>query len=445
MDLSPPVSAPQLPVAYAGLSQRSPEATFNGTTWWEGFHDKTLSSLVSRAGSSNLTIAQAEQNLLAARALGHSAIAGYRPEVGTVALANASTGSRVNNDFTRRPLQLNLEVGWEAALFGQDKQTQRSADLTTEMASEDLAAARLAVAAEIAASYVHLRALQQRHADTVETIALLQKNSELADVRERVGLSTAIETEPQKSGIETAKSRLADLENEINTSAQQIATLQGSATPAASLLKPQPQPIAPARLMSGRPADLLRSRPDVRRAELAVAQAGAQVGLARSELYPKLRLSGTIGIGAPIDSSLFGASGGPSLQIPIFDLGKRKDVVTASEAKFREAGFAYRQTVLVAYEEASRALREFNAAQRKTAQLKSKLKRVTTVRNGADILVREGLEDRSKSIRGALDVLELRASLTDSIEDEARAFIAFYKATGAAEQAARPRASERLK
>ncbi|WP_456256904.1 hypothetical protein, partial [Campylobacter jejuni] len=82
--------------------------------------------------------------------------AGYRPEVGTVALANASTGSRVNNDFTRRPLQLNLEVGWEAALFGQDKQTQRSADLTTEMASEDLAAARLAVAAEIAASYVHL-------------------------------------------------------------------------------------------------------------------------------------------------------------------------------------------------------------------------------------------------------------------------------------------------
>ena len=169
------------------------------------------------------------------------------------------------------------------------------------------------------------------------------------------------------------------------------------------------------------------------------------MGLARSELYPKLRLSGTIGLGAPIDSSLFGASGGPSLQIPIFDLGKRKDVVTASEAKFREAGFAYRQTVLVAYEEASRALREFNAAQRKTAQLKSKLKRVTTVRNGADILVREGLEDRSKSIRGALDVLELRASLTDSIEDEARAFIAFYKATGAAEQAARPRASERLK
>lgn len=443
MDLSPPVAPPSLPLTYAGASPGISPAGASSQAWWEGFHDKTLSSLVVRASNGNLTVAQAQQNLAAARAMAHSAIAGYRPEVGGIALANASTGSRVNNDFTRRPLQLNLEASWEAALFGQDKQVQKSADLNAEIANEDLMAARLAVTAEIATTYVHLRALQKRHADTAEMIDLLEKNSKLASVREQVGLSTAIETEPRKSGIEAARSRLADLETEIAISAQQIAILEGTSAPAADLFKPQPQPIAQANSIGSRPADLLRSRPDVRRAELAAAQAGAQVGIARSDLYPKLRLSGTIGIGAPIDHSLFGASGGPSLQVPILDLGRRKDAVAASEAKFREAGLAYRQAVLVAYEEASRALRQFNAARQRTAQLRMRLNRATAVRSSADILVQEGLEDRSKSIKGALDMMELRASLTDSIEDEARALVAFHKATGTAQQAVPPHRSER--
>lgn len=443
MDLVPPATPPRLPEAYAGASHGVSRAEAGGPAWWESFHDKTLSSLVAGAANSNLTVAQARQNLTAARAMAHSAIAGYRPEVGGIALANASTGSRVNNDFTRRPLQLNLEASWEAALFGQDKLTQRSADLSAAIANEDLAAARLAVTTEVAASYVHLRALQSRHADTVEMIGLLEKNSKLASVKEQVGLSTAIETEPQKLSLEAARSRRLELENEIAITAQQIATLEGTSIPAADILKPQPQPVAQTRVLEGRPADLLRSRPDVVRAELAVAQAGAQVGIARSDLYPKLRLSGTIGIGAPAGHSLFGVAGGPSLQMPIFDLGRRKDVVAASEAKFREAGLAYQQAVLVAYEEASRALREFNAARQRTAELRSRLKRVTTVRNGADILVREGLEDRSKSIKGALDLLELRASLTDSIEDEARALIAFHKATGTARQGIPSPTSER--
>ena len=435
MDLSPPAAPPPLPSAYAGASLGSSQAGAKDLAWWEGFHDRMLLSLVSRVANSNLTVAQAQQNLAAARAMAHSALSGYRPELGATGIANAATGPRVNNDFTRRPLQLNLEAGWEVALFGQDRRVQKSADLTAQIAYEDLAAAKLAVTAEIAANYVHLRALQRRRADTAEMIGLLEKNSRLANVREQVGLATASDTELQKSVIDTARSRLVELESEIATSVQQIATLEGTSMPTADLLKPQPQPTVRASLLGGRPADLLRLRPDVRRAEFAVAQAGAQVGIAKSDLYPKLRLSGTIGIGAPIGSSLFGASGGPSLQIPLFDLGRRKDVVAASEAKFREAGLAYRQAVLVAYEEASRALREFNAARQKTTLLRSRLKRATMVRNSADKLVQEGLEDKSKSIRGALDILELRASLTDSIEDEARALIAFYKATGTAQQA----------
>ncbi|MFK0165006.1 hypothetical protein [Rhizobium sp. NPDC090279] len=93
-------------------------------------------------------------------------------------------------------------------------------------------------------------------------------------MKEQVGLATAIETELQKSSIEAAGSRYGDLENEITTSTQQIATLEGRSAPAADLLKPQPQPqpVDPTGRIEGRPTNLLRSQPDVRRAELAVTQ-----------------------------------------------------------------------------------------------------------------------------------------------------------------------------
>jgi hypothetical protein len=90
---------------------------------------------------------------------------------------------------------------------------------------------------------------------------------------------------------------------------------------------------------------------------------------------------------------------------------------------------AYRQVVLLAYEESSQALRELNAARANTALLQSRLQRLSKLKASTDILVREGLADTSKSFEGAINLLELRSSLTQSIENEARAAIAFYKAT----------------
>ena len=442
-DLALQVTRPPLPQTYDRVPHKMMPSGSTGLAWWDSFHDKTLSSLVLCAENMNLTIALARQNLTAARVMAHSAMATYQPEGSISGLANAASGSRVNNDFTRRPLQLNLEVGWETALFGQDRHTQDAADLAAGMAAEDLAAARLAVMTEIASDYVHLRALQKRRVDTAELISLSENNAKLASVKEQAGLSTPMETEPLRSGLNAAKSAMAALDNDIASTRQQIATLLGSSVPDPALLKAQPQPIVTADLSEGRPADILRLRPDVLRAEFAVAQAGARVGIAKSDLYPKLRLSGTIGIGAPVSHSLLGAMGGPSLQLPIFDYGRRKDVVAAREAEFHQAVFAYKQAVLLAYQEASQALHELNSARARTALLRSRLQRVSKLRTSADILVQEGLADRSKSIAGAIDLLELRMSLTESIENEARAAIAFYKATRGAQPLATVEGLER--
>ncbi len=428
-DLAQGVTAPPLPKAYDGAPYRTATAKANTLAWWDGFHDRTLSSLVSRAENMNLTVAIAHQSLTAARALANSATAGYQLDTSMSGMANAATGSRIKDDFTRRPVQLNLDASWEIPLFGQDKQAQKMSDLTVAMASEDVAAAKVAVTTEIASNYVHLRALQKRRFDTAELVGLLENNAKIAGVKEQAGLATSVENEPMRAGLDTAKSTLLLLDSEIANTRQQIATLLGTSTPDPALMRYEPQPVAAAGMAEGRPADLLRARPDVLRAEYAVGQAAAQVGLAKADLYPKLRLNGTIGIGTPVSNSILGAFAGPSIQLPIFDYGRRKDVVAAREAEFQQSILVYRQAVLSAYEEASRALHELNAARARTALLRSRLQRVSKLKTSTDILVREGLAEKSKSIAGAIDLLDLRAALTESIENEARATIAFYKAT----------------
>ncbi|MGG6892497.1 TolC family protein [Rhizobium sp. BR 315] len=428
-DLALQVTPPPLPNAYDGAPYKTSTARSNTSAWWEGFHDKTLSSLVSRAESMNLTVAMAHQSLTSARALANSAMSAYQLDASVSGMANAATGSRIKDDFTRRPVQLNLDASWEIPLFGQDKQAQKMADLSVAMATEDVAAAKVAVTAEIASNYVHLRALQKRRFDTAELVGLLENNTKIAGVKEQAGLATSIENEPMRAGLDTAKSTLLLLDSEVASTRQQIATLLGSSTPDPALFRYEPQPIAVAGMAEGKPADLLRARPDVLRAEYAVGQTAAQVGIAKADLYPKLRLNGTIGIGTPVSNSILGAFAGPSVQLPIFDYGRRKDAVAAREAEFRQSVLIYKQAVLVAYEEASRALHEVNAARARTAILRARLQRVSKLKASTDVLVREGLAEKSKSITGAIDLLELRSSLTESIENEARATIAFYKAT----------------
>ena len=430
-DLSPRVTAPPVPAAYGG-EPSTQETSPDTAPWLSSFGDAQMEAAVERAMTGNLSVEQARQRLIAAKAIDHSSIAAFVPGAAVSGSATGGSGRTPKNDFQRRPLQLDLDLGWEIALFGQARDTQASSRLTAAMTAADMEAAKVAVAAEVAANYVHLRALQQTQRNLDDIAALLERKAAIATTKQRTGLATGVTADALQSRLAQIRSERASLTSAVQDAAQRIATLQGTAFPDPALLSPHRQPTASGPVVQGRPADLLRLRPDVRRAQSAALQTGIEVGLAQADLYPKLRLSGTFGIGSPVEGSLFGLMGGPSLQIPIFDYGKREDVVAARRAQFGEAISAYRQTVLVAYEEASRALLALEDARARTEQARSQIQAAKRAEDGTRLLVREGLAEPQAELDSRIASLELQHRLIASVEDEGLAAVAFYKATGAA-------------
>lgn len=426
------ITAPSLPLSYASSTAIPARPQRDIGDWWQVFHDPVLSSLITRSAEQNLSIAQAKQRLAAGRSQAGVAGGLFQPNTDLGGTASAGSSRTKSDELFRRPVQLNLEASWELGFFGLRENTLRSAKASLDMLSEEAEVVRITVAAEIASAYVRLRALQEREAITLALTALLDRNRQLAKTKHDAGLATNAEVEALNISSDDAAADRARIRAQIAGTCQQIATMSGTATVDQSLLRAVPQPVAALDPVIGRPADLLRARPDLRRAELAVIRAAADIGIAQADLFPKLRLAGMLGVGAPSNGALFGIVGGPSVQIPLIDQGRRRAVVAARKAQFDEAVAAYKSSVISAYEEASSALRAWSAehanARRLTAALRSSKKISGEIR----ILQREGLSDGSRQNAAAIDTLLRRKQLADAKEAEALVLVAFYKAIGGA-------------
>ncbi|MCV9941269.1 TolC family protein [Boseaceae bacterium BT-24-1] len=432
-DLSPiAFDPPSLPTAYQAGSERSITPQRDLRDWWQAFNDPTLTRLVARASEQNLTIQQAKLRFAAGRAQADAAHTVFRPSAGMGGQALAGTQRSVSDDPFRKPLQAGFDMSWDVGLFGLQESASRAAEASTAIFAEDAEAIRVVVTAEVASTYMRLRAAQQRSSVLSALLALRERAHRLADTRQRSGLASSAEINEAQIAFADARAEGERLSAQIGQLQQQIATLLGTASIDPALRETGVQSTPRGAPSVGRPLDLLRARPDVRSAEQRVLRAAAEIGIAQADLYPKLRLVGTIGVGAPSSGSLFGVTGGPSLQLPLFDYGRRQATLTARHALLDEALAAYRQTVLLAYEEASSALRTWAAEHANAARLRAVQVASGNIDRQAQVLRREGLADQAKADVAASLALARRKQLIDAQEAEAVALIAVYKAIGGA-------------
>jgi outer membrane protein TolC len=197
-----------------------------------------------------------------------------------------------------------------------------------------------------------------------------------------------------------------------------------------------PQPVARGVVSLGVPADLLRARPDIRRAELAVVGAAAELGVARADLWPRLTLGGGLTVtGTAVGASLLSpagpilsAVGGPSLSIPLFDWGARRAAVEARGARLGEASLAYRQAVLEAAEEVEAALATLGAEGARAERLELAEASARRALRSAEALYRQGLVSALDLIQAEGDLLRAGVELAGAREGEALAVVALHKA-----------------
>jgi outer membrane protein, multidrug efflux system len=332
--------------------------------WWTALNDPELIHLIRRAATGSLDLKQATARLREARARRLLAGAAQFPTLdatgrATRSRSNENTGSGKTNTL----YSTGFDAGWEIDLFGGIRRSVEAAEADFMASREDLRDVMVSLMAEVALNYTEVRTTQARLATAQTNIQNQEETEQLTQWRFKAGLTDELDVHRARSSLESARSRLPALRTALEEAKNRLAVLVG-AHPGElhKELEPvRPVPVVPLNVAVGIPADLLRQRPDVRKAEQELAAQTARIGVATADLYPKLSLNGSIGFDALSTGDLLSSgsrsySYGPSIAWRIFDAGAVRRNIEVQSAKQEQALMAYESTVLKALEETENAL-----------------------------------------------------------------------------------------
>ena len=408
--------------------------------WWTHFGDPVLDRLVERAARENLDLRTALARVREARALRGIAAGERLPSVDLDA-AYQRRGDSENTPFGAFATEfdrytISLGAAWEVDLWGRVRRADEAADADLGATIEDARDVFVLVAAETAAAYVDVRAFQRRLDVARTNVALQEQTLALVQARFDAGLVRERDVAQATTNVEATRSRVPALEAGLRAAENRLAVLLGrSPGEMEELARTAPIPVPPARVAVGVPADLLRRRADVRRAERVLAAETARIGVAEGDLYPRLSLLGSLGLEADHvgevfdgDSRVFGI--GPSLRWNLFDGGRLRNRVRAQDARAEQALLQWQSTVLTALEETENAMTAFVREQARRAAL---LAAQTQARRSVELAraqYRDGLSDFQPVLDSERTLAELEDEVAQSEAAIANSLVRLYRALG---------------
>jgi NodT family efflux transporter outer membrane factor (OMF) lipoprotein len=338
--------------------------------WWRTFDDPVLDELVERAARQGLDLREAFARVREARALRGVSAADYYPTVDGVASYERRDQSQNtafgNFAFDEDVYTVGFDAAWEIDLWGRVRRSVEAADADLAATIEDAHDVAVTVAAETALSYVDYRAFQTRLAIARNNVALQEETLQVVNSRFDAGLVDERDVAQARTNVESTRSRVPALEVGLRAAENRLSVLLGLAPGALAelLAETQPIPVPPVAIAVGVPADLLRRRADVRRAERVLAAETARIGVAEGDLYPRLALVGNLGLTSNDSGTLFESDSqffgfGPSLRWNLFDGGRLRGRVKAQDARAEQALVRWERAVLVALEETENSMTSF--------------------------------------------------------------------------------------
>ena len=334
--------------------------------WWEIFGDPQLNALEEKVNVWNQNIAAAAASFFAARALVKEARSQLFPTVTTnpaitvqrpsatssTSKAEGSTSSAVGTftDYT-----LPFDATWQPDLFGRIRNTIKSAAYGAQASAADLENTRLTVQADVAVDYFQLRGQDALKQLLDSTVVAFQQSLDLTRALYETGIGTDEAVAEAETQLEATQAQDAALGIQRAQFEHAIAMLTGQ--PASTFSIPiEPLKSSPPAIPFGVPSQLLERRPDIAEAERLVAQANAQIGIARAAYFPTVTLSAAAGMASTAIASWFTwpsrfFSIGPAAAETIFDAGLRRATVEQFRAQYDETVANYRQTVLTAFQQ----------------------------------------------------------------------------------------------
>jgi outer membrane protein, multidrug efflux system len=429
----------QPPAAFAlqkGMTQEQPVAA-----WWSQLNDAQLNQLIGDALQQNHSIRIAEASLAESRALLRNSKLDRYPKVEASA---SSVRQKQSADLTgaedsriSETYQAGFDASWELDIFGRVRNGVKlsSAQLATREA--DLHAAQVSIAAEVASAYISLRGNQYLLDVALRNVLNQQETLQLAQRFEDVGRGDQLDVARAEAQLELTRASIPGLTAQVNIALNRIGVLTGKPTPElkTALTQVKSLPEIPASFAVGNPTDLLKRRPDVRRAEQALAGAVAEYNIHVADLYPSVTFSGGLGY-LSTDWTRLGNSGtdtfsfAPRIQWAAFNLGRVDAQIDAADARTQARIAEFEQRVLVALEETDNALQNF--AREEDRRLG--LQRALNASNQAAFFARKKFEVGSSDFLTVLDAersqLNISAQLAQSDMQVLLNLVAVYKSLG---------------
>ena len=441
-------SAPPLPTVWRDAPIG---ADVDLTDWWRGFDDATLDRLVAEALANGPSVQIAASRVTEARAVSHSTITRYLPELTAVGRGdytravegpiNSIPGAPGSGEPEQMIGSYGAQVSWEIPLFARIEAADAGARANTASALADLRAARVALAADVAQAYVDYRAARESHQQLSRSVEVADQLADILAISAEAGFAADADAADARRLAESARARLPGLVIEARRAENVLAVLRGispgteDAQTAAALAADTDVPVLPLQAAPAAPADLLRLRPDVARAEAQALLAAADLGNARADLLPQLNLTGAITvadniIGAALPAQTTTVTAAPLISIPLFDWGARLANVRASHARFDQALIQYRQTVISAVGEASNAVTSLEQGRQRLASARRAEEAAEATARGSRAAYEAGIQSLADRLRAEQQLIDARLTRIDAERAQASAGIATYRAFG---------------
>lgn len=415
----------------AGLAEGTPDVRL---TWWSLWNDAELMKLIERATANSTDVRAALANLKLAAVNADQATADLFPTLG---LKGNGSWTKREGEETDESWSAQGQASWSISLLGGNVAERRAARYEALASILTLEDVKSATAAEVASDYVGLKLAQVKRRTAQATLQNYAEACDIAQWRRTAGLVDQAEVDQAVSNRETARASLALTEKSIAQYRNALARLTVQNASDIVVADDGLMPEAPMALAVSVPAEILKQRPDLRAAQLAVAAASERVYKARTQWFPTLTLTGSLGTQAATIGTL-GASGtgvgalAAALAMPLLNWGEQVTATKSAEVALEKARNTYLATLLSALEGTENALTAIKTAQTRQKPLAAAL---SAAESAADLTMksyRSGLVDYQNVLSTQRTLLAARENAHSNEADLATGLVTLYRALGGA-------------
>lgn len=445
--VGPKYQRPQYPAPPAfrgegpGIPSQPAGASFGDLKWFEVFQDPALQELITIALKENYDVQIAAQRVLRAREQVTIQRSFLLPALNaTGQLESIRTSEKgLAGPALRQERMAGLVYGdlaWELDFFGRIRRATEAARAEFFASEENRHFVIQTLVTDLARAYIELRALDQQLDISERTVKVREESLNLVKARFDYGWDSLTPVLMTENLLYGARAVVPEAKRAIEAKENQISLLLGRNPGAVPRGKPLLQQKLTVTVPPGLPSSLLERRPDIRAAEQQLVAANARVGEAKALLFPNIRITGVAGWESAALKSLFTGPASfwdlitPGVTQPLFQAGRLRAGVRATEAQKQEAILAYKKSIQQAFQDVSDSLVAVRRLREVRLEAERQVKALTQQTELAYQRYFGGVTPYLEVLDSDRQLFESQLRLTQAQANELLAVIALYRALG---------------